>query len=116
MDLCHALLNSSVGMFMMEGLGFGRGLGALDLSKDRIQAYMNILVPTRLGRVQRAEIKQAFLPLLEREVFTVEDELEQADRQEFDDAVIEAFDLDVLREDINESLRTLVRIRLAAGA
>lgn len=116
MDLCHALLNSSIGMFMMEGLGFGRGLGALDLSKDRIEAYMNILDPARLGRAQRAKIKQAFLPLLEREVFTVEDELEQADRREFDDTVIETFGLDVLREDIHESLRTLVGIRLAASA
>ena len=116
MDLCHALLNSSIGMFMMEGLGFGRGLGALDLNKDRIEAYMNILDPARLGRVQRAKVKQAFLPLLERKVFTVEDELEQADRQEFDDTVIEAFGLDVLREDVHESLRTLVGIHLAAGA
>ena len=116
LDLCHALLNSSIGMFMMEGLGFGRGLGALDLNKDRIETYMNILDPTILNRRQRAKVKQAFLPLLEREVFSVGDELEQMDRQEFDDTVIEAFGLDVLREDVYESIRTLVGIRLAASA
>ena len=36
-DLMHALLNSSVSMFLIEGMGFGRGLGALDLNKDRIE-------------------------------------------------------------------------------
>lgn len=28
-ELSHALLNSTIGMFIIEGLGFGRGLGAL---------------------------------------------------------------------------------------
>ena len=29
-DLCHALLNSVIGLFFIEAIGFGRGLGALD--------------------------------------------------------------------------------------
>ena len=32
LELSHALLNSLMGIFFIEALGFGRGLGALDLS------------------------------------------------------------------------------------
>lgn len=114
-ELCHALLNSSIAMFIIEGVGFGRGLGALDLNKDRIEDFMHILDPNALNRRSVREIKDAFLPLLSREILGVADELEQRDRQEFDDIVIEAFDLNVERDQIYESLRGLVAIRLTAN-
>ena len=114
--LYHALLNCSIGMFIIEGLGFGRGLGALDLNKDRIEAYMNMLDPGVLNRQQGGEILRAFSPLLNREILGVADELEQVDRQFFDDTVIGAFGLDVEREHIYESLRGLVEIRTTANS
>ena len=43
-DLAHALLNCTVGLLMIEGIGFGRGLGALDLNKDRIEANLHMPV------------------------------------------------------------------------
>ena len=115
LGLCHALLNSSIAMFIIEGLGFGRGLGALDLNKDRIEDFMHILDPNALDWQSVRAIKDAFLPLLGREVLGVADELEQRDRQEFDDVVIEAFGLNVGREVIYESLRGLIAIRLTAN-
>ncbi len=33
LEVSHALLNSTICMFFIEGMGFGRGLGALDLNK-----------------------------------------------------------------------------------
>ena len=114
-ELCHALLNSSISMFIIEGLGFGRGLGALDLNKDRIEYFMHILDPNALDRRSVREIKDAFLPLLGREILGVADELEQRDRQDFDDVVIEAFGLNVARGQVYESLRGLVAIRSTAN-
>lgn len=39
-DLIHALLNSSISLFMLMSSGFGRGLGVTDLTKDGIsQSY-----------------------------------------------------------------------------
>ena len=49
--LCHALLNSSIGMFIIEALGFGRALGALDLKVSREAVYESLreLVSIRLS-------------------------------------------------------------------
>lgn len=113
-DLSHALLNSTIGMFIIEGLGFGRGLGALDLNKDRIENYMHILDASKLDGQAVSDIKAKFAPLLTRNIMGVADELEQRDRQEFDDAVLAAFGLKTPREQIYESLRGLVEIRLTA--
>ncbi len=113
--LVHALLNSGIGMFIVEGLGFGRGLGALDLNKDRIEAYMHMLDPEVLDDEKQGEVLDAFLPLLNRDIFGVADELEQEDRQAFDDAVIGAFGLPLERELIYECLRSLVEIRSTAN-
>ncbi|WP_212743042.1 hypothetical protein [Sphingopyxis sp. 2PD] len=113
-DLAHALLNSTISMFIIEGMGFGRGLGALDLNKDRIEDYMHILNPARLNQAGIDAIKTAFVPLLARDVLNVADELEQADRQRFDDAVIAAFALGMDRQRIYDALLSLVEIRQTA--
>ena len=115
LDLYHALLNCTVGLFMIEGLGFGRGLGALDLNKDRIEGYMHMLDPTTLCEGRREKIKSAFKPLLDREILSIADELEEADRQVFDDEVMEVFGLNFSREELYDSLRGLVGIRFTAG-
>ena len=100
-------------MFLIEALGFGRALGVLDLNKDRIEKFMHILNPSALDPKLVEQIKTAFAPLLERELFNLADEIEKQDRQYFDDAIIEAFDLKVPREAVYESLRELVSIRLS---
>ena len=38
-NLIHALLNSIISIFYIEAVGFGRGLGALDISKDSISKF-----------------------------------------------------------------------------
>ncbi len=112
--LLHALLNCSIGLFIIESLGFGRGLGALKLSKKRIEKYMQMLSPNTLSDRQRVEIVQCFLPLLKRDLLNIADELEQSDRQEFDAKIIESLKLDVNLDRIYESLRVLVEIRATA--
>lgn len=113
-DLLVALLNCAISLFFIEGLGFGRGEGALDLSATRIKRAMHVLDPQCLTSDQVLSIKSAFKPLLSREVLRVVDEFELKDRQHFDDAVIEAFGLPVSRERVYESLIRLVAIRLTA--
>jgi hypothetical protein len=114
-ELCHALLNSTIGMFIIEGLGFGRGLGALDLNKDRIESYLHVLSPEGLEEDQITRIKDAFNPLTAREILGVADELEQVDRQNFDDVIIDVFNLSLLRNQLYDNLRSLVEIRLTAN-
>lgn len=113
-DLAHALLNCTISMFIIEGMGFGRGLGALDLNKDRIEDYMLILDPARLDQSGINAIKEAIAPLLDLDVLNVADELERADRQAFDDAVIAAFGLGIDRQRIYDALLSLMEIRRTA--
>lgn len=112
-DLAHALLNSTIGLLMIEAIGFGRGLGALDLNKDRIEANLHMLDPDTLNRDQRSAIIAAFDAMKARRVLEVSDELEQPDRQVLDDLVIEHFRIVVTREHIYDALRALVEVRNA---
>ncbi|WP_300601964.1 N-6 DNA methylase [Niabella sp.] len=113
-DLYHAILNCTISMFIIEGMGFGRGLGALDLNKDRIENYMHVLDVSKLDDNSIQKIKEAFLPLTKRDILPVADELEQPDRQTLDDTVIEAFGLTVDRQQIYDALLALVEIRRTA--
>jgi predicted RNA methylase len=114
-ELCHALLNSTIAMFIIEGMGFGRGLGALDLNKDRIEAYMHMLDPNQLNGEDIQRVKDAFAPLLQRDVMDVADELEQDDRNAFDDVILSVYNLNIDKQVIYDGLLSLVEIRMAAN-
>jgi hypothetical protein len=114
-DLCHALLNSVVGLFLVEALGFGRGLGALDLSTTRAKRQLHMLDPRRLSSKQREQIIQAFRPLLDRPVEELSAELARDDRQAFDQTVLDTFGLGSLHQQIREALRELYDIRMAVN-
>jgi len=112
--LCHALLNSAISLFMIEGMGFGRGQGALDLNKDRIEKFMHVLDPNQLKEKQVERIKAAFAPLMQRNLLEVADELGASDRKKFDATVIDVFNLKSSCDHIYESLIRLVEIRQTA--
>ena len=114
-ELCHALMNTAIGMFIIEGLGFGRGLGALDLNKNRIEEYMHMLDPAVLDQKGKEDIVEAFQSLLQRDILGVADELEQDDRRHFDEVVINAFGMTVSRSRVYDTLIELVGIRLCAN-
>nr|WP_263323789.1 SAM-dependent methyltransferase [Neobacillus sp. Marseille-Q6967] len=113
-ELCHSLLNSIIGLFYIEAIGFGRGLGALDLSATNIKNNLFMLNPELLNDEQVNDILTKFNILKQREVFPIEEELEQQDRNEFDDAVLAAFGISEYKEQIKQSLIQLYKIRLSA--
>ena len=106
-------ISSTIGLLMIEAIGFGRGLGGLDLNKDRIGKCLHVLDPTAIGREARNNIVAAFQPVAKREILEIADELEQDDRIAFDDVVLDAFGITVARETIYDSLRALTEIRQA---
>ena len=114
LDLLHALLNSAISWFMIEGSGFGRGLGVLDINPTQMKKFLHILNPSILSAQNAVAIKEAFQPLLARNIRQVADELEQSDRKNFDDTVIAAFGVSALRDSIYDDLIKLVSIRQAA--
>ena len=110
-DLCHALLNSILGMFYIEAIGFGRGLGALDISSTTMRnAYM--LNPNIIDSKQRECILEKFDELLQREVYSTERELSEVDRIAFDHEVLRSYGIDQYYNDIKNSLLSMQRMRL----
>lgn len=112
-DLCHALLNSMIGMFYIEAIGFGRGLGALDFSKDNLEKML-ILNPQLLNKEQKDNILKAFEPLLIREILNTKEELKQEDRINFEHTVLKAFGIDDYFDKIKSSLLSIQKVRLNA--
>jgi hypothetical protein len=107
-DLLHALMNSVAGMLGMEFLGFGRGQGALDLSSNRVKDSLRMLNPQIVTPAGRAEILDAFAPLLLREFLPIGRELQEADRKHFDRVVLKNFGLESHQESMYSAIKAAV--------
>lgn len=110
-DLWHALLNSLIGMFYIEAIGFARGLGALDFSKDNLEnIYM--LNPELLNEIEIKKIKTAFNKISERKIYPTIEELEMEDRIYFERLVLQCFGIEEYYEKIKDSLISMQKNRL----
>ncbi len=112
--LSHALLCSLMGSFYIEALGFGRGLGVLDLSASKVAKQMRLLNPLSLSPYDGKEILEAFKPLLRRDILHFDKEMRRKDRLLFEDTVLKSFGLADLRHHIVETVLRLHSIRLTA--
>jgi hypothetical protein len=110
-NLCHALMNSYIGIFYIEALGFGRGQGALDLSSSKMKEHYSMLDPNLLSATQISSIKNAFSPLLQRAIDDVPIEVTNSDRLRFESEVANAFNLTSIWNNIRDSLLQLYNIR-----
>jgi len=111
--LSHALLNSILGLFYIEALGFGRGLGALDLNATKIKNNFHMLNPRKLNENQKDAILQKFDNVLGRSVKSLPNELDSQDRKEFDRKVLQAYGIDSYHENIVNALKRIYEIRKA---
>lgn len=111
LDLCHALLNSTLGMFFIEAFGIGRGEGALDLSKDKFENDLPILNPTIFSEDAKNKILRSFEVMKQRAIKNIEDELLQKDREDLDTSILEAIGMLTQKDKIKSSLLDLYRIR-----
>lgn len=112
LDLLHALLNSIQSLFYIEAVGFGRGLGVLDINKDSIsKCYM--LNPAMLTEEQITVIMEKFTALSARGIVDINQDLSDPIRQEFDRTVLNAFGIGNYHDRIIDSLKTMRRIRKA---
>jgi hypothetical protein len=112
LPLCHALLNSVVGVFYAEATGFPKGLGALD---NRAENVKNILMldPRRLSASKASKVLEAFKPLLNRKIMSTLQEYEREDRLNFERIVAECFGYVALFERIKNSVLDMQRVRLS---
>ena len=110
-ELSHALLNSILGIFYIEALGFGRGEGALDLNSTKLKQSLRILNPSLISIKATDEIISKFKALKDREILPIQQECESEDRKLFDITVLSAFGIQDIYHDIKVSLLSLNRIR-----
>lgn len=113
LDLAHALLNSVVTMFFLEGSGFGRGEGVLDLNAKNLKARLQVLNPKLLSPEQQASILGAFAPLLQRKPLPLDQELLREDRIAFDREVLKCYGREDLQPIIYKAMLQLFTIRQA---
>lgn len=111
-DLNHALLNSILGMFYIEAVGFGRGLGVLDINRSSIEKSF-MLNPKLVDKNSRDSILEKFKPLLLREIMTTKQELSQEDRESFDRTVLHVFGIEDHYSSIKQSLLSMQRARMS---
>lgn len=105
-DLLHALLNSLYGMFAIEAIGFGRGLGVLDASSTKLRnIYM--INPQVISDTDALEIVGLFDKIKNRNVMDTEHELKDADREIFDRKILRAIGHEELYDAIKESLLSM---------
>lgn len=102
-DLYHALLNSMFTMFFIEASGFGRGLGVLDINKDKI-SHCRILNPLLLDIKSKKRIIDSFETIKNRKILKTVDELNSDDRVKFEKVVFESFGLSEIFENVKKSL------------
>lgn len=112
-SLFLALLNSILSMFFIECMGFGRGLGALDLRAIKFELDFKILNPTILSPEDKTHIIEAFDPIMKRDRLNLEQEIEQADRVHFEMILFKIYGIQEYYESIKKSLLHLYKIRFA---
>ena len=115
-ELTHALLNSLLGIFFIESLGFGRGLGALDLSSTRMKKYLKMLNPSLLTSEQILVIKSKFNLFKNRDIKDITEELEDPIRIDFDNTILSAYGIESLYDSIKNSFLFLYTMRTNVNA
>ena len=109
-DLIHALLNSIYGMFAIEAIGFGRGLGVLDASSSKLKK-MYMINPENISTNDEKEILDLFAEIKARGVMDIEDELNDPVRERFDRKVLAVIGHEDLYESIKRSLLSMQHTR-----
>ena len=110
--MLHALLNSMLSLFYIEAVGFGRGLGVLDINKDSIsKCYM--LNPALLNEEQKTAIMTQFSQLVERGILDINQDIDDPIRQEFESVVLDAFGIGEYFDNIVSSLKAMRNVRKA---
>lgn len=112
-ELIHALLNTYFAQFMIEAVGFGRGLGVLDTTKDGILDSV-MLNPNLLGEEAKQEILECWAILSKQEVPDILDQLKDEEWIKFNKLVFSKYDKKEILPDLMETLKNAVEMRSSA--
>ena len=109
-ELCHALMNSLFMKFFIEAVGFGRGLGVLDINKENISECL-MLNPDLLSQESINNIKMQFHIVCSKPIMTIDEELKDEDWIKYNHIVLQAFEIDMYYDKIVNSFTSLRKVR-----
>ncbi|MDE6021620.1 MAG: N-6 DNA methylase, partial [Ruminococcus sp.] len=112
-ELCHALMNSVIMKFFIEAVGFGRGLGVLDINKKNV-ANCLMLNPMFLSEKSIVKIKTEFKKICNKPIISIEEELIDDDWIKYNMIILEAFNISSYYSKITDSIKSLRKIRKTA--
>lgn len=112
-DILHCLLNSILNYFFVEATGIGRGDGVLDINARHL-ASLFLLNPGLLTKKNQEEILEKFNKIKNRRILSIDKELENPLRIEFEKCVLSAYGLEQYFENIKSSLLNMIASRLTA--
>lgn len=110
LELCHALMNCLFMKFFIEAVGFGRGLGVLDINKENISECL-MLNPNLLTQDSINNIKIQFSIICNKPIMTIDEELKDEDWIRYNHTVLQAFEIDMYYDKIVNSFTSLRKVR-----
>lgn len=112
-NLIHALLNSSVSLFLLMSSGFGRGLGVTDLTKDGIN-QSHFLNPNILDDSSKLKILKQWSNIQNKKIEDIFIQLQDEEWIEFNKTVLSEYGIDArLYDRIKNNISNLLLRRLS---
>lgn len=110
-ELIHALLNTSLSIFMLMGSGFGRALGVTDLTNDGI-SQSHFLNPSLLSKESKNKILEKWRCVRDKPIVNIQDQLNDDKWIEFNKLVYEEYELpENIYDTIKSNIITLISRR-----
>jgi hypothetical protein len=114
-ELFHALLNSTIVISQIEGLGFGRGETVLDLNPTNLKNGLYIPKIENIGSSHKDKIKGYFLDIIKEPVMSIEEIIRSKFRKDFDKLIFESININIKNiQYLYENLEILYNIRKSA--
>lgn len=112
-ELLHALLNTSLSLYMLIGSGFGRGLGVTDLTKEGISQIF-ILNPNLLSEISKQKIISEWSKIKNKQIDLILNQLNDKDWVNFNKLVFREFRIsEKLILKIKDSISKIINRRLS---
>jgi hypothetical protein len=114
-ELFHALLNSTIVISQIEGLGFGRGETVLDLNPTNIKNGLYIPKIENINDTYHEKIKQYFMEIMKKPVMSINEIIHSNFRKNFDKLIFESININTeYVESLYTNLEVLYNIRKSA--
>ena len=111
-ELFHALLNSTIVISQIEGLGFGRGESVLDLSPTNVRNGLYVPKIESISLSYRDTIKQYFSEIMKKPVMSINEIVNSNLRRDFDKLIFESLNIDSkYLNGLYENIENLYNIR-----